>query len=457
MTNRLTVRDIVSFQFGNADAIRKVASSSAAIWTGIALTVLTAFARNYDQTFIPEQPVLWFFGPLLFSLVSGTWLYLVCYQTCASRLLPADEMRNRTDWRGFMGTFWMTAPIAWLYAIPVERFVDSIGSVYANITLLIIVAIWRVILMGRVLNVITGVPFGRTILWVILAASLEVLVITFVGGTLAYGIGRGMMGMRNSPEEDIILAAMGNASSVAVFGFIASFLILAIFRWKGVAKPWPSVQRSTAPWIPLIIGLLGWGAITVPNQIQLARNTELESLINRGQYRQALDRMNRWGREKLAPARPPPPKMFEWDSTNQAFAVANNTTNQDAEWIVEHVAHCLDDAVLGLAVHGTKPSDSDELKITRIGMGVHRFRVDPALIYKFLQRSDLPALLSEWRSRQRNLYVALRVSAERLGKPSADPDSEEWYWRLLAGKLDAMAITNVTYPDLPETRKKGTP
>ncbi len=134
MNERLTTRNILSFLIGREDAIRKVASSSSAIWTGIALTLLTAFARNYDQTYIPEKPFLWFFGPLLFSLVSGTWLYLICYTICVRRNFPADPPIDDNSWRGFMGAFWMTAPIAWLYAIPVERFLDSIGTAYANIT-----------------------------------------------------------------------------------------------------------------------------------------------------------------------------------------------------------------------------------------------------------------------------------------------------------------------------------
>jgi hypothetical protein len=86
-----------------------VACSLSAIWTGIALTLLTAFARNYDQTFIAEKPFHWFFGPLLFSLVSGSWIYVIWYQFCARKHFSADTHAADSSWRGFMGTFWMTA------------------------------------------------------------------------------------------------------------------------------------------------------------------------------------------------------------------------------------------------------------------------------------------------------------------------------------------------------------
>jgi hypothetical protein len=103
----MTAKDILAFQFGRADAIRTVALSSSAIWTGIVLVLLTAFARNYDQTYIPEKPFLWFFGPLLFSLVSGTWLFLITYGLCARLKMPDVDYARRPPlwrhWPGFMG------------------------------------------------------------------------------------------------------------------------------------------------------------------------------------------------------------------------------------------------------------------------------------------------------------------------------------------------------------------
>ena len=64
----------IRYLFGQADAIRQVVASGAALWTGIALVLLTAIPRNYDQTLLSENPLLWIFGPLLFSLVSGSFL-----------------------------------------------------------------------------------------------------------------------------------------------------------------------------------------------------------------------------------------------------------------------------------------------------------------------------------------------------------------------------------------------
>jgi hypothetical protein len=54
----------------------------------------------------------------------------------------------------FLGLFWMTAPLAWLYALPYERFLSPAHAMQANLLTLGVVAAWRVALMVRVLVVL---------------------------------------------------------------------------------------------------------------------------------------------------------------------------------------------------------------------------------------------------------------------------------------------------------------
>ena len=118
-------RSILGFQFGRKEAIEEVARSRAALPTGVALVLLTAIARNYDQRFFLESP-LWLIGPLIFSFFSGTFLFWVLYTGFIRRHLDdAEPVPQGQQWRRFMSLFWMTAPVAWLYAIPVERFLIS--------------------------------------------------------------------------------------------------------------------------------------------------------------------------------------------------------------------------------------------------------------------------------------------------------------------------------------------
>src|SRR6185503_2799832 len=113
-----------------------------------------------------------------------------------------------------MAVFWMTAPIAWLYAIPVERFLDTYHAAQANIALLGIVSLWRVLLMSRIMAVLFEIHFLRALGWVLIAASLEVIVVVFLGafssGTFSRSILAGMAGMRNVPEEALLSSVLAS-------------------------------------------------------------------------------------------------------------------------------------------------------------------------------------------------------------------------------------------------------
>src|SRR5204862_7253608 len=115
--------------FGAASAIREVASNRAALWTGIVLVLLTGIARNYDQSYFLKTP-MWLIGPLAFSFFSGTFLYGILVRGLARRHFPEGHQKGG-QWVTFMAAFWMTAPIAWLYAIPVERFLNSYHAAQA--------------------------------------------------------------------------------------------------------------------------------------------------------------------------------------------------------------------------------------------------------------------------------------------------------------------------------------
>src|SRR5215471_20886847 len=195
------------YLFGQRRAILELATWRQGIWAGLILVVLTGVARNYDQEFILENPLKWLLGSLLFSIVSGSWLYVVLYGWFARREMKYAEAGKPgywSGWRLFMGLFWLTAPAAWLYAIPVERFADSLTAAKLNLALLAVVSLWRVLLMARVMQVVTAVSFWLALVWVLLASAVEVCVVFFFGGGFAKAIMSAMGGLRNSPEEDLL-------------------------------------------------------------------------------------------------------------------------------------------------------------------------------------------------------------------------------------------------------------
>ena len=319
-----------------------------AFWAGVALVLLTGIARNYDQTFIVESPVLWLFGPLLFSFVSGSWLYFVVYGLFARReMVDAGGVRPKfwSGWRSFMGLFWLTAPIAWLYAIPVERFTDSFAAVKLNLTLLALVSLWRVLLMARVMQVITSAPLMMTMAWVLFAAALEVCVVYVFDGGIG-GIARSIMvamgGMRNSPEEEMLLSAMGTAFSVALCTVPISLIIASGWRPRRPLGALPQPQLGPMPWRTLAAWAAFWVAVAIVPQRELANTVTVERLLAEGRGRAALDFLASHQPLDFAPARMLPPRPYERNIFLELPPLFGAVLPSDPDWVRAHLMQRLE-------------------------------------------------------------------------------------------------------------------
>lgn len=330
----------MAYLLGRGDAVLELAENRATLWTGLGLVLLTAIARNYDQAFILEKPFLWLFGPLLFSVVSGTWLYAILYGWFVRRA-TADADGHKppfwSRWRCFMGLFWMTAPVAWLYAIPVERFFDSLTAAKANLTLLAMVSLWRVVLMSRVIQVLTGARYHAILLWVLFAAGVEILVVFFFGGAFARAIMAGMGGMRNSPEETLMVNSLATVF-VAAFWGTPVLLVTALVVGRNQAAddlPVPGRFSWSGRWL-LAAGLL-WMAVAVVPQIELSRNAKVERWFAERRFRDALDYLSAHQPGQFAPARVLSPNAFEYEVFADLPACLGVVQPDDAPWVRAHL------------------------------------------------------------------------------------------------------------------------
>ena len=124
----MTPLTILRFLFGSRDAIERIAACRQAPWIGLLLVFSAALAREYDGQDLLHEP--WhLFLPLFASLATSFLLYLLLRVVGWFRSAGWNPF-----WSGywsFLGLYWMTAPLAWLYAIPVERFLSALicGSI----------------------------------------------------------------------------------------------------------------------------------------------------------------------------------------------------------------------------------------------------------------------------------------------------------------------------------------
>ncbi|MBY0229928.1 MAG: hypothetical protein K2W96_11660, partial [Gemmataceae bacterium] len=148
---------LLRFLVGDAVAIRRIAQDRHALWVGFAFVLSAGFAREYDGADLVAGP-LWVVIPLVASLLASfvMWTFFLELawrptegEADTEGVRLATRARFWSGYLSFLGLFWMTAPLAWLYAILYERFLSYEDAMDANVRTLGVVALWRVLLLAR--------------------------------------------------------------------------------------------------------------------------------------------------------------------------------------------------------------------------------------------------------------------------------------------------------------------
>jgi len=232
----MTIATLGKFLVGNRQAILDVGATRGAWLVGILLVLSAGLAREYDHEDLLREP--WHaLLPLAASLVTATILFalvrIVSWRRSGSGWPPHG------GYPAFLGLYWATAPLAWLYAIPVERLLPAEQAVAANLWLLAIVSVWRVVLMARVVGVV-----WRCHGW----EAFQIVAL------FAWGVASAVLSQTRLP----ILSMMGGielAPAEAILAEVTFFVMLFLFLstpfWLicGVAILFLR-RRPGGPWTP---------------------------------------------------------------------------------------------------------------------------------------------------------------------------------------------------------------
>ncbi|MES2475966.1 MAG: hypothetical protein V4640_09305 [Verrucomicrobiota bacterium] len=297
--------DLILFLCGNRGAIERVAATRMAWLIGAILVLTAGIARNYDHLDLLRQSE-WFIGPFAASMVSIIFIYLWISG-------PLKLRQVGPFWRQ-AGTFlvlaWMTAPCAWLYAIPVESMTDIVTATKWNIAFLAIVAFWRVAIIVRAVSVLTEVSWLRALPLVLAPAALEAMLGSRFQALSLIGI---MGGIRLPPETQLLVDAANLTASVSFWLLIALFFLTLMA--KGVAKR--PLSRPTSPASPALFAvtavlMLIWTVIAVPQHPRIANRYELQRLIDARDYQAAAAFASAKSRTDFPPHYDIPPQMYPW-------------------------------------------------------------------------------------------------------------------------------------------------
>ena len=241
----------------------------------LVLVFSAAIARQYDHVYLLKNPGF-LVRPLVASFLLASFLYSILLVAFWRNLEPP-----RPGFRAyvtFLKLYWMTAPMAWLYAIPFERWMGVMDAAVANLWLLGVVSVWRVTLISRVVSVLFNVRWIAACPLVLLFATFPVLVV----GALSVGptITASMGGVQLPPDERLIDSVFGSLALVALWGFIpvAIGCSLASYhsrpRWEPRAS-W--LHRSSAGVrVFAILSILGWTPILWETQHEQSMRWKVE-------------------------------------------------------------------------------------------------------------------------------------------------------------------------------------
>lgn len=194
----MTTTTLLLYLIGDRDAILHIASDRWSLAIGFLFVLSAGFARNYARKDLRREP--WhLLMPFAASVVSSFWLfafiYFLAFQDIFSTqgkiervipnapLLPLPAIKSFVSrYLSFLGLYWMTAPLALIYAIPVEKWCSRIGAVKARLCMLSLVATWRVVLMIAVLYAVLeadNLALGSGVLCYVSALALLLILLTW--------------------------------------------------------------------------------------------------------------------------------------------------------------------------------------------------------------------------------------------------------------------------------------
>jgi hypothetical protein len=304
----MTLSTLPRFLIGQRQAIVEVVNCRSSLWLSALFVLSAGFAREYNQEDLLHDP--WYvLIPMAASLATSFVLHGIIYlaANCDNAKLQSTLFKS---YFRFLSLYWMTAPLAWLYALPVEHYLSAAGSVRVNLSLLGVVSVWRVLLITRCASVLFGSSYVATFFLVMFFADSLALGILFFTPLPIFNV---MGGIPHTESESVILDA---ALSVGFIGGVTWLIwLIGFFAVLTHNKAWTPLEVSTDNsakvskplWGLAVLSLVVWvGAIPQTQPAQQLRRQAESDLLN-GRVAEGLKLMSSHKLGDFPPHWDPPP------------------------------------------------------------------------------------------------------------------------------------------------------
>ena len=319
----ITPKTVLGFLLFQKDSILQVASSHSARWLGLVFVLAAGLTREYDGEYLIGEP--WHLVlPLAASVVGCIALTLLVGLLSWSRLVRNVSLL--TKFGAILNVYWMTAPMACLYAIPFERFMSPGLATRANLTLLAIVSVWRVTLMIRSVSVLFGAS--------LVAAAMPVMVFCLAIGYAAMELIPSpvfmiMGGIRLTESEAIILATRMNliaggvlTAPIWLIGYVSCCSMKSPWKWALDDIGYRNQPVSMTAWILALISLLFLTPFLPRTQHEQWLRWRAEKLILAGSFAELSKFTQEHSEKELPPHWDPPPRIGYGETKPELISTA---------------------------------------------------------------------------------------------------------------------------------------
>jgi hypothetical protein len=330
----MTLATLFKFLIGNRQAILAIAASRSSVFVGLLFVLAAGLAREYDGEDLRSEP--WhLLLPLGASLVTSALLYMLLKALLWIRGGEADG--RKLGYQELLSLYWMTAPLALLYGIPVERFLSAGDATRANLALLGIVSVWRVLLMTRAISVLYCVSFFLALFPVMLFADSVALALLSQASIPILAI---MGGVRLSESERLISEA---TLTTMVLGFY-SWPVWLAGAISAVSSKWqladfrdaPPQRASRAVWLVAALAGPAWLFPMLVTQREQHLRQQVESLLRSDQVCEGLKLMSAHERADFPPHWEPPPRLaYQEAEPDMADVMECLVAQPGHDWVLE--------------------------------------------------------------------------------------------------------------------------
>ncbi|MBX3359077.1 MAG: hypothetical protein KF745_11705 [Phycisphaeraceae bacterium] len=334
----MNIRTLLRYLVGSREAIMEIASTRWSLAVGAMFVLSASLARNYDGAYLPAEWTVLLHG-LAASI--GNSLVLFGFVWLVVRLWKGQVPGFLHGYLCFLGLFWMTAPMAWLYAVPYERFLTPVQAIKANAWTLAFVSLWRVVLMTRVLAVLFAAPpFLVLCLMLPLADAIVLAAAVYMPAPLVDIMG----GMQHTPEDGLLASLNVWVQVVAVYSGPV-WIIAGIIGVSSLRGSWQEPPRrvAAAPRGLLVLGalsIIAWAPALAVTQPEQGRRYLVESLLCGGRVAEGLAALSASRRTDFPPVWDIPPRIgFAEPAPGLLEVQAAMSASQPAAWVREIYVH----------------------------------------------------------------------------------------------------------------------